>query len=320
MDLLFNDLSLHRQFRDASSFCEAMGQIMRMRQIARKHQWDVFCNRSLAWCNPVDNVHIKQAISAHFDKDQIGGVMAWLDRGPHWDSPESQMHGGDEMLAVDGTPVTNHAVGEAAMRSILGDACGLASLQPSDWVHSPLAVVWHDRGPDLADRTVSVENWWSPDSLESALAGLERPIQAWSGLEERVRRLCEHLSFVDGCFNALETVPFSDSAARMALHLFDTLNLFVGEHDAGGARTAEGHRIYQEYFVGEKSRFSLSSETEKNEMADRLTFPLPNGEQKLCSWHGKISSGSPPLRFHFSGIEVAEGVHIVYVGPKLTRR
>ena len=329
MDILFNDLSLHGQFRDAGDFGEAMGHIMKMRQIAKKHQCDVFCHRSLAWSNPVDQLHIKQVISAHFgkDKDQLGGIMAWLDRGPHWDTPENRQHSGDEMMAVDGTPVTNHAAGEAAMRSILGGACGLASLQPSDWTLPQLGVVWHDRGPGLADKKVSVANWLDPAALDDALRDLDGQVLSWSDLEARAVRRFTRLQVSEDCFRGLDSVPFNSGAADMALRLFDTLDRLASELDEKGKRTPEGQRIYQEHFTGkggkdgQRTWFSDSSQSEKLRQRQKLTFPGPQGKPVFCPWHGKIQHPGGPIRFHFTWpVRVNQPTYVPYIGPKLTKK
>ena len=104
------------------------------------------------------------------------------------------------------------------------------------------------------------------------------------------------------------------------LHLpLRSLTLLAGTN-AKGERTAEGHEIYQRHFAGQRAWFSDSSDTEKRDFQNDLTFLLNDGTSLLCSWHGKVNYHIP-LRIHFSWpVTAVDPLYIVYVGPKLTLR
>ena len=87
------------------------------------------------------------------------------------------------------------------------------------------------------------------------------------------------------------------------------------------------NEIYQNYFTGKKegggrgSLFSDSSDSEKVEFKQKLTFVHPGKDKQtlFCSWHGKVQT--PQLRIHFSSrILATEPLYIVYVGPKITKQ
>ena len=103
--------------------------------------------------------------------------------------------------------------------------------------------------------------------------------------------------------------------------LLRTLDSFRGCFDEDGQRTAEGHRVYNEHFTGEKAWFSDSSATEKNEFKDEMTFACPDdpSQRLFCTWHGKVKT--PQIRIHFSWpVRADSKVYVVYVGPKITKK
>ena len=67
--------------------------------------------------------------------------------------------------------------------------------------------------------------------------------------------------------------------------------------------------------------FSDSSDSEKRDFRQGLTFAHPEDPARsmFCPWHGKVRH--PTLRVHFSWpVRVGKPVHIVYAGPKITKR
>ncbi|MBN1960904.1 MAG: hypothetical protein JW841_08150, partial [Deltaproteobacteria bacterium] len=85
--------------------------------------------------------------------------------------------------------------------------------------------------------------------------------------------------------------------------------------------------IYQDFFTGKKggggrgALFSDSSDEEKNEFKNALTFNHPQKPHVkiFCPWHGKVQT--PKYRIHFSWpVRVNEPLYVVYIGEKLTKR
>ena len=70
--------------------------------------------------------------------------------------------------------------------------------------------------------------------------------------------------------------------------------------DMNGARTKEGHVLYQQHFTGGNAWFSDESAANQADFGAELTFPNPDapGETLFCSWHGKVKT--PQYRIHFS--------------------
>jgi hypothetical protein len=266
---------------------------------------------------------MQQAVRA-LTKEEQRALMPWLTQhGPFWD--DARNHGPDDWIEWDGQIVTDSAVGEAAWCCLNGIERGLVSFNPSDWEFSPIPIDWV-----LAagiKKTASVINYWELVAFESALQALPEPLATWGQLQDIATSRYIQLTFAGDAFKPLSGHPFVSSAAQRLLVILGILNRFKSCFDAKGQRTPEGQEIYQNYFVGKKGEggrgalFTDSSESEKVEFEERLTFKHPQiaGKTIFCTWHGKIQT--PQLRVHFSSpIRADEPIYIAYIGPKITKK
>ena len=129
------------------------------------------------------------------------------------------------------------------------------------------------------------------------------------------------LTFAPSTFEPILPYPFGKAVANRILERLNVLNQLKNCFDMQGNRTTDGHALYQKHFTGARAWFSDSSETEKTEFRQELTFrhPLSTGEYLFCTWHGKVSTGV--YRIHFSWPVTADTpLCVVYVGPKITKR
>ncbi len=294
-----------------------------MRTAARRFDLEVYCNRKLLMAEPMPGMPMQQALQ-QLSVNERRSVMRWLTHsGPFWDDDALRRHEADDYLECRGEVVTEHAVGEAAYRTLHDMACSLVSFTPSGWDFSPVEVTWRRDDMDSDDPTVALENWRDATELERRLRDASPPIRSWSDMRKISTSRFKNLTFAGDCFDPLEGTPFVKSAADRLLVLLDILDRFACAFDANGARTSEGHRIYQDYFTGidDQGLFSDSSESEKGHFRRALTFPHPDepGKSLSCTWHGKVRH--PALRVHFSmPIQHGKPVYVVYAGPKLTKR
>ena len=319
MELLANDLSIHGQFHDGPSLVAALHRLMQMRAVAKRYGREVACRRAMASACPRPSMPLPQAIGM-LAESQRRAVMSWLTHaGPFWD--DVRRHGEGDWFECTGEIVTDSAIGEAAFRTLHGVECNVISVRPSAWEHSPLEVIWRRTDEGFDDRLARIGNWLDAGALESELRVAEPPVGSWTGLRDVASARFDRLTFTESCFEALVGVPFSRSSAERLLVLLGILDRFGRAFDASGRRTAEGQRLYQDYFTGDGALFSDSSDSEKRDFATALTFPHPEepGGSLFCAWHGKARHLL--LRLHFSWPIVAgEPVYVVYVGPKLTKR
>lgn len=316
VDLLFNELSVHGQFPDVATFKVSIDRMMGIRSVIRRFGLDLYCHRNVANRQVTPDRIMPQVIGA-LDRNSQRALMGWLTRhGPFWE--DVREHSGDEYLEYEETVVTDSAVGEAAYNRFHGVDQSVVSMDPSDWVSSPLTVTWVRDGQAPQ---VDVPNFWNADALRTALEAASAPITSWPGLEQTVRIRCSGLTFSQDSFAPLNGHPFHAGVAERLFALLRVLHDLKNCFDEHGERTAEGHRLYETYFTGDKARFSDSSDTEKNDFRTALTFPHPekHGGPLFCPWHGKVKT--PQFRIHFSWpIRKDESLYVVYVGPKITKR
>ncbi len=319
MDLLVNDLSVHGQFHDLAGFRDALSRLMALRKTAKSFGIEVQSNGAFLNTKPIPGLPLRRAIGS-LDIERQRAVMSWLTRsGPFWD--DVRRHRDDDWLEHDGEVVTDTAIGEAAFRSLHGVDCGLVSLAPSEWCLSPIDIIWVRKAEGLDDRNAAVENWWGAETLEESLRHRAPPLRSWNDLRKASSNRFPNLVFAKECFAPLEAVPFARSAADRLVVLIEVLNRFASAFDDDGKRNEEGHRIYNDYFTGDRAWFSDSSDTEKLKFRQELTFTHPENraDTLFCTWHGKVQHQT--LRLHFSWpVEADKPVYVVYAGPKITKR
>ena len=318
MELIFNDLSIHGQFRDMVTFRAAIKRVMNLRQIAHQFGRELYCHRNVANAQVTPTSTMQQVVQRTLNRDQTRSLMQWLNHhGPFWE--DVQQHGGDDWLEYNGTIVTDTAVGEAAYCLFHGIPRGLLSTDPSCWLTSPVSVDWCENGNV---KSVDVCNYWNANKLKAALAAASVTLKSWKDLEAVAQKRYPDLTFSSDSFESLDGHPFGKSAAEHLLSRLDVLHTLKNCFDQHGKRTPEGHKIYTNYFMGDKAWFSDSSDTEKEEFKKALAFPNPEAPREIlfCTWHGKVNY-RPPLRIHFSWpIQANTPLYVVYVGPKITRR
>lgn len=319
MDLLANELSVERQFRDAASFRSALSRLLSVRKVAREFDREVRCHRGFTQIEPIPGIPFHKAVQG-MGRDHVRTVMQWLDRsGPFWD--DERRHGEDDWLECGGEVVTGTAVGEAAYRVWGGEECGLVSARSGHWDFSPVPVTFGHTDGAGGGRRVDVENWREPTELYQRLDGLAPPVASWVGMKAVAVRRFDALRFSENWIAPLRGVPFNRRTAERVLDLLRELDRLTRAFDEDGKRTAEGHRIWAQHFTGAKAPFSDSSDSEKREFVKELTFPHPDspGRALFCPWHGKEQHLL--LRLHFSWpIQAGRPVYVVYVGRKLTIR
>lgn len=315
MQVLLNDLSLHGQFSSIPAFQDAIRSIMNIRIKMRQFGRELYCHRNVAQAQITHDLTMQQAIQ-QFNQNDRRAVMGWLTQhGPFWE--DERYHDPDDYLEYQDQVVTDTALGEAAYRCFSGSEYQLVSFAPSDWLFTPITVIW--RRNDIV--SIEVPNHWEIIALETALRAATPQIQSWEQLASVMPSRCTNLTFATDSFEPLSGRPFVNSAAQRIVELLETLDKFKSCFDAQGQRTSEGQRIYQDHFTGEKAWFTDSSDSEKNEFEAKLTFTHPTkvSETLFCTWHGKVKT--PQFRIHFSWpIRKNEPLYVVYVGSKLTKR
>ena len=317
MKFLVNDLSMDGQFHNLAAFQEAIARIMTMRKEMNTRGCTLHCDANLLSAQVTSTMGMQRAVN-HMPEAPRRSWMGWLTRqGPFWES--DRLHQGDDYLEANGKLVTDHASGEAAVCISRGLGREVVSFQPSSWLRSTIDVKWSQ--DDNTDVDIPVPNHWELASVRNTLDANPRSVASWADVAAQSVERCTNLTFSDNAFDPLRGRPFASGAAERIQMLLNTLNCLKGCFADDGTRTPEGHEIYQNHFTGDKAWFSDSSNSEKLEFKEDLTFPqLGNAGQTLfCTWHGKIKT--PQFRVHFSWpVTATDPVYVVYVGPKITKR
>lgn len=317
MGYLVNDLSLNGQYPNFEAFRDGIARIMKMRQLAIQYGRELYCHRNLVNAQVTPRLSILQVLGL-FSLEEKRVLTPWLTKqGPFWE--DTRYHKEDEYLECNENIVTDRAIGEAAYCCLIGINRGLVSFSPSSWEFSPIPVSWVIDA--VSNKRVDVINYWDTNSFERALKAAPVPITSWDQLASFCTARFHNLMFTDDSFEPLRGHPFVHSAMNRILQLLDILNQIMDSRDEKGEFSAEGQQLYQDHFVGEKTWFSDSSESEKRDFAAEITFPHPEkiGEYIFCPWHGKVTT--PQIRIHFPWPpENDKLLHVLYIGPKITKR
>jgi len=316
MELLLNDLSVHGQFTDVAAFRQSLVSVMAMRNAARRFGREVYVHRNVVNCPIAAKLSMFRALQSPTLRNEKRAFLGWFTKqGPFWS--DDMQHSPDDYLECGDEVVTETAVGEAAFCAMRDVDRRLVSFAPSNWEYSPIAV----RHISSVATDIEVLNYWQTDQMESALQQAASPIASWAELAAVACSRFQRLAFSANCFSALDGQPFAPGATERIVRLLEVLNQLMGEVDRTGQRTPDGHRLYQNYFTGDRARFSDSSDTEKNQFKQQLTFPHPEqpGHTLFCPWHGKVNN--PPFRIHFAWPPERPGTRlfVAYVGLKITR-
>ena len=315
MELLLNDLSVHGQFTDVAAFRQSLASVRAMRSTAEGFAREVYVHPNIVNCRVTSTVSVFEALQT-LGRDEKRAVLGWFTKhGPFWS--DDMRHSPDDYLECGAEVVTETAVGEVAFCATLDVDRRLVSFVPSAWECSPISV----RYVSSIATDVEVSNYWQTQQLEAALQQAAPPIASWMELAAAVRSRFQRLTFSASCFSALDRQPFAPGVTERIISRLEVLDRLMGEIDRTGRRTPEGHRLYQDYFTGDRAWFSDSSDTEKNEFRQQLTFPHPEqpGRTLFCPWHGKVNN--PPFRIHFAWPPERPGTRlfVAYVGLKITR-
>lgn len=319
MAFFVNDCSLHGQFAHVSDFRKALEQLWRCQRIIEQYQRRLFVSRQIGDRPVCSEQTFRETVQATGNRDLIRKVMVWIDRlGPFVE--DERIGNPNEYLCLpDGTIVTDTALGAAAWHQFQDKEAGIVSIEPSDFVYTPIEIHWYCTDDDAMP--IELSNFWEYLELQKHLQRLHQLPQTWRALIALLPSRYPHLTFLPNCGDRLLQEPFSRSVAERVLHLLDVLNNLKTCFDEQGKRTQDGETLLDNYFRRERALFSDASEQEKNDerMRNAMTFNAPDGSSIECFWHGKINT--PPYRIHFTfPITASQPLYIAYIGPKLTKQ
>lgn len=314
-----NSLSLDARLTPAE-FESALKTILEFRQAARPTGNSLACCRSILDREGPGAVSFRALLKGlHVSSNIRQLALSWLSKeGPYWD--ELRVHTGDDWYELQqGTVVTDTIVGEAAHRVNIGVGNNALASLPTNGFETEELQICAVRS-DTSRSEITVTNHTTSEAIQTWLQAREAPLASWRQLEERARQRLESLSLPKAAFEELSSHPFHQGAAE---RLFECLAILaqIQSGTSASGMTARARELYDRYFTGHNARFTDSSETEKHDFKDELTFidPEQGGAKVFCPWHGKVKT--PQLRVHHSWPPSSGSrVFVPYVGPKITKR
>lgn len=316
--LYFNELSFHGQFASNAALEVALRQLLALRKRALESNVPMQTTRLVPQRPTIGQQDLRAAMGS-IDRGLQRAVSLWLDRdGPFWE--DGDRHSGSAWFECNEELVTESGLAEAAYRRLEGVDAVATAAHPSNWQATPLSVVFDDGAGGRAE--ISVPSHVDLATLAPWLTNQEKAPDSWPGVANWARRRCQRLHLAADVLTPLAGHPFVPGAAERVQELLLVLNRLASlVKPEGSALTDEGVSLLQKHFVGEKAWFSDSSDAEKSEFRDELTFPHPTkaGEKVFATWHGKVKIGQ--LRIHYvHEFRADEPVYVVYIGPKITKR
>ena len=312
MNFVLNELSLRGQFSEKQSFLESLTTIMRIKQMLDHFGHTFKLHRKFQNKCAIGTTTIREAIRS-LPEAKKRSIMSWITTvGPFWS--DNQQHCSNDHIFINNQNIIESALAEAGYHCFLGEKIPAVSFAPSEWTYTPIPV-------NIEGANVSIDNFWSTDTLIPYLKDALPEPNSWKMLEVNSRKCFPALTILIDAFSYLNSEPFSRHIAKETFHLLNVLNFLKSNFDENGRPTKQWNEMFKLYFTGTKSRFSDSSESEKQDFDNELHFhnPEPKMPKLYCPWHGKIHS--PQIRIHFTyPIENDKPLYIVYIGPKITKR
>ena len=79
MQLVANELAIHRQFHDVASFRAALARLMAMRAVARRCGRELHCHRQFLSVEALPGVSLRQTLG-HLGESERRAAVGWLTR------------------------------------------------------------------------------------------------------------------------------------------------------------------------------------------------------------------------------------------------
>ena len=312
--ILFNDASLHGQFPAIEPFRDSLRALWSVRgQLVKKGLHLKVC-RSIR-LRPVTPSKNFNDLLGDMPKDIRTRLLVWLDReGPFWD--DDRRHSGNEYFECGEEVVTDTGAAEAAILQSEGTEAWLFSIAPSNHLKNPLQVCWCESSE--GDLLIEIPNGWTEAHVEICANSVERPFTSWDELLEWAKRECTHLDLSSDIAEALPS-QFIPNVANRSKVLLRALNKMVAHVKEGDEQALNQMRL--DWMHGDRARFSDSSDSERREFCNQLTFRKPETSTTvLCAWHGKIQTPQYCIHFEWPLPAGAEKLFVAYIGPKITKR
>jgi hypothetical protein len=317
-----NDVSLQGQFANGDVLESLFRQLIAERARSDRLRVGFYLTRLLPE-RPVNlTVKLRTMLLSSRSRDFRGAALSWLDRnGPFVDDDRAAEM--DDYFEFENLDVTDTALGEAARRQKRNEPVSTFSFVggEKDFAKSPLVI---EQG--LAEHRQGIyplNNLWTIDDLRKSVLDAGPSVTSWRMLVESARERFPYLILPDYIYtnSALSKEAFDFAVRDRALELLSILNEYVMDRGPNREDGPHARYIIEQFFTGERARFSGESTTNKQQFERELSFvhPTTPGAHIFAHWHGKISRRFFRLHFEWPLSKGSSRLAICYLGPKITR-
>lgn len=319
MDFYINHFSFSVAFQASGLFEEALTEVMRIRSLLNRVGCELYVCNALTTQDFGFANNLQSAVSG-LSRDKRSLVLAWIDVSRRSYYTGTYQVAGDRIL-ICGKDASMTALGEAGYRCLNGmDATSVSARIPA-WCISPLPGEFSSGSEQ--SQTFELPNVWNTNAVQDQLAAHRAPILTWPQLSADCVEKFTSITFAADAFDEMRRRPFCKGDADRIMELLGILDFLKRDIDSNGVWSVPGKSQYESSFIGDSAPFSDSSDSEKNEFRERLTFRHPkiSDADVFSPMHGKIKTQAGPIRMHFTWPPIkGQDLIVSYIGPKLTMR
>lgn len=321
MQFYFNEASLQGQFENSNDFLNLMAELFAAR--ARSdYLKGMRTTTQLPERMVSDGRNFRQVVQSWRGTPLASAILAWVGKyGPFIE--EDRLPEENDLFQCLGVDVSDGGLGEAGRRAKSLQEIGSYSLPGGerDFATNPLPVIHGFEDEPFA--IYPIENFWNADEALAKVQAMEPPASSWRELIECSRARFPKVSLPDAIWNdhRLAKEPFDGVIRDQVYSLLDILQRFMRHRDELGGDSAEVQELIQNFFAGDRARFSPESPSNRTKFADDLTFKDPGGGPDIFGhWHGKISHRHYRMHIEWPVPPHQNQLKVLYIGPKLTKK
>ncbi|TWD44041.1 hypothetical protein [Pantoea sp. SJZ147] len=325
MKFFLNELSLTGQFNSSESFIIHFKDIISLKERYINFFKIFYFPRGLPELKVSGEKSFREAVNSTGDRDFIRKVILWLDRQGPFIEPDSFELEGDFIYEMDGNDISGTSLAYAtdlAYFNSMVKTYSFDSATPS-YSHSPLKISYFFND-EISN--VEIENFWDLTALECIAkqyevddACLGSYPDSWDKFLQYVAENYSYVKFSDDVKGVLKKHPFNSIACERGIFLTSILNEYVASRNEDGSYSEKTNGILKTYFTGGRALFTDESASNKEQFCKEMTFVL-DGEDVLCSWHGKISYRVFRMHFNYPLKHQDKSINVLYFGPKITKK
>ncbi len=307
-NFFFNEISFAENIRNNNVLHSNVVELTNFHSAVSNAKHIPFLHREALYACQIFGLNFQQAITKHCTKNIVSKVKRLIDRSSPA-LPEDGVLDDAATIFWSKNDISKTALGECAARIHIAEGNNICySVISSTFTFSHIEV--EIKETDTIN--IKVPNLHGMQKLAKHLENEFVAFTKWEDIFTKAQLFLKNICFEDYVLEELQSQPFLKNVADDIYTKLTELN------EISKAHQGDFHELYQKYCTGKKAHFSGSSDDEKRDFEEELSF-MVDGKKTLCPFHGKVKNQQ--YRIHMVGTPQPETIaRIVYIGPKLTRR